>query len=158
MKNRWKPKPAYHFTLEEPNPQTGVSVFFEESYRLVTMGKLLEKFYHHNHWDTFPSPPISTKLVNDRDIKNPEKEDGWWLMYYGGFHVLVEQHYNSHFGPHVAKLRYKSSAVPRIYWIATLQLPCFFFNEETILANIFVAIRDRKFYQNPAESDKQVVL
>jgi len=122
---------------------------------MITMGALYAKFYHHNHWDTLPSPPITSDLKITKSLAQFE-EDGWWIIYYGGFHVLIEKHYQSVMGPHIAKLRYKSQQTKRIFWIATLQVECFYFSEEEILTYMFTAIRKRWFYLNPDDTEKQI--
>lgn len=79
-------------------------------------------------------------------------------MYYGRFHVLVEKHWQNTCGPHIAKLRYKAYQAPRIHWIATMQIECFFFKEEDIVTSVYMGIRDKRFFLNPNEAQKLVVL
>lgn len=116
------------------------------------MGALFHKFYHHNFWDILPSQPISCEL----EMNPLVKEVGWWVVYYGGFHVLVEKHFQLATGPHIAMLRYTSQQMKRAVWIATLQMECFFFSEEKIKEYMFIAIKNKSFYLNPNEAHKQI--
>lgn len=128
------------------NEETGIYLFTEPSMPLMTYEQLLAKFYVANH----ELRPISFKLVND-GYGDFEQKD-WYAIMYRSWHARIMEGEEKP-GPHSCQLWFKSSQMKKAFWIATVQLMFFFYNEEEAIESLLTAIREKEFYLSPKEKD-----
>jgi hypothetical protein len=154
-RSRWPNKPIFRKTALDGPDHNGFEAVIEENYPVVFLGDLLAKFYQHNYYEYAPVQPIAVHMEAG---ETEGREEGWWFVYYHRFLIHIEQHYSSKWGPHIARLLYKSEYAPRIHWIATLQIQAFFFSEEELSLHLFSAIRHRRFFIAPFDAKRIVIL
>lgn len=123
---------------------------------VVTCGMLLQQFRQEWRWWLNP-------LVWAR---NPEKEgspiygqfDVIFCGYPKGFYITIERYPGESFGPHAARLYYRSWQVTtEIAWIGICQLSAFWHSDERLLKELNHTIRNRQMYQSK-ETERTIVL
>ena len=134
-----------HFDVD-----TGIVLYMEPT-RLWPLGELIQKFYQINDGLN----PIVFKLVSDESESIPEKD--WYAVMYGGWHIRIVRGRATD-GPHSCQLWYKSMSMKKNFWIATLQLMAFYFNEEEMLTALLTAIANKEFYMTDTDRDKLITI
>lgn len=98
--------------------------------------------------------------------RNPEKEglplfgdfDVILCGYPHGFFIQIDRYPGESFGPHAARLFYRSWQVTtEIAWVAVCQLSAFWHSDERLLKELNHAIRNKQLYQS-RETANTVVL
>lgn len=130
---------------------TGVYLYFEDTMvgQQIFLEDLLDKFYRIN----YEQPPLVVQLMDGHEAI-PEKV--WYLVMRGNFYVEVIKGRN-HEGPHQVKLWFKSFTTKQAFWIATLQLMAFYFNEKEIKDGILRAIFENEFFMLPSNRKRAIV-
>jgi len=114
----------------------------------VTNGAmLLRKF--RREWRWWRTPMVWAR--------NPEKErmpvfggfDVIFIGYSKGFFITIERYPGESFGPHAARLYYRSWQVEtEIAWVGICQLSAFWHSDERLLKELNHEIRNRHFFQS----------
>lgn len=138
-----------HFTaIPVSNPdENGWIIQLESVTNLISREDSLKRYYLHN---TDIERPIACHLETDGVLR----EKGWWLVMYRSYFVFVEKF--SMFGPHRAKLFYRSEQLQHSFWIATLQIECFFESQEPLTLQVLTATNKQQWYQHPKEKLKPI--
>lgn len=124
---------------------------------VITLARLLQEF--RQHWRWFQKPIVFAR--------NPEKEGKFFFgeftdmiicVYPRGFHITIERYGREIYGPHAARLFYRSSQdKTEVAWVAICQLNVFWHSDERVLAALNSEIKNRRLWQSP-ETSRQVVL
>lgn len=129
------------------NEETGFYLYMEPApTRLWPMGDLLNRFYEINE----DLNPIAFKLVEDLAQSISGKD--WYAVFYASWHVRIVEG-RSKSGPHQTQLWFKSQSMRKNFWIATLQLEAFYYNEQEMLAALLEAVKTRAFYISDTDRD-----
>lgn len=104
----------------------------------TTAQELLQRFYRHN-------------LGIERPLGACLKEEGWWIVFYRSYLAIVDKISNTSFGPHRAKLFYRSEQHSEACWIATLQIENTFFESESLPLSVLAATNRQLWYQTEKE-------
>lgn len=123
---------------------TGLYLYVEPTMPLITYGQLLDKFYVANEGLS----PITFQMVDDGGSAITQKD--WYAIMYRGWHLRIFEGEEKP-GPHSGRLWFKSSTMKRAFWIATVQLMFFYYNEEEALAAILTAVREKEFFLSEKE-------
>jgi hypothetical protein len=115
----------------------------------IFLEDLLSKFYRIN-WD---QPPLVLQLI---DHTTPFPEKVWYAVMRGNFYIEVIKGRN-HEGPHQVKLWFKSFTTKQTFWIATLQLMAFYFNENEIKEALLKATAEGEFFMLPSNRRRAIV-
>ena len=115
----------------------------------IFLEDLLNKYYKIN-WD---QPPLVLQLM-DNVTSLPEKV--WYVVMRGNFYIEVIKGRN-HEGPHQVKLWFKSFTTHKAFWIATLQLMAFYYNENEIKEGILRATAEGEFFMLPSNRRRSIV-
>lgn len=131
---------------------SGVYLYWEDSMadRQIFLEDLLNKYYKIN-WE---QPPLVIQLMDDSHGGLPEKV--WYCIMRGNFYVEVIKGRNID-GPHQVKLWFKSFTTKQTFWIATLQLMAFFFNETEVKDGILRATAEGEFFMLPNNRKKAII-
>jgi hypothetical protein len=132
------------------NEETGIVIRMEPD-RLWPLGELLQKFYSINEG----LKPIAFKLVED-DAQSI-KEKIWYAVMYAGWHIRIEQGSETG-GPHQCQLWYKSMSMRKNFWVATVQLMAFYFNEDEMCVALLLAIDNKEFFMTDEDRDKCITI
>lgn len=130
------------------NPDTGIVLYMENTQqRLWTWSELLHRFYEMNH----DLMPIAFALVADGAQSWAEKD--WYAILYGRWHIRIVKGSETE-GPHQCQLWLKSESMNQAFWIASLQLMGFFYNEEEMKTNLMEEIKQKNFFMTDEERDR----
>lgn len=114
---------------------------------VITLAQLLPKFRREWRWW---KTPITF-------ARNPEKEgslifglqDIIIAIYPKGFYITVERYHREIYGPHAARLFYRSYQVPEeIAWVAICQINQYWYSDERMLAALNHEIRNKKLWHS----------
>lgn len=126
--------------------------------QMVTLAELVEKFYTIHLASSVHDErlnPISFRLMDDRSSAYAEKM--WVAVFYGGFHVTIFRHQRTE-GPHTAQLWFRSHTPPHDqWWVATLQVMAFFFNEDQVKQELMECIQRKEWYVSTNEGKKAII-
>jgi hypothetical protein len=125
--------------------------------QMITLGDLVEKFYRiHLPTDTHDERlnPIAFRLIDENRESISDK--AWYGVFYGGFYVYIARAHKLH-GPHVAQLWFKSFTTKLAWWVATLQLVAFYFNENEMREALMSCIERKEWYVSSNEAKKAIV-
>lgn len=129
--------------------------------KVATLQQLLQKFY--NEFD--PSEPETHNPLGV--VRNPTDKEG--KKFYGesetivaayrrGFFVTIECLYREHYGPHRARLLYRSWQTGDLIWVAILQIEEFFFSDEKMLSALTRGIQESTFFQSQKTASTIIIL
>ena len=134
------------------NEDTGIYLYMETApEHLFALGDLFYKFYLRNEG----LQPITFQLVKDNS-QAIEQQD-WYAVMYGGWHIRILEG-RSRSGPHQTQLWYKSHSMKKNFWVATLQLEAFFYNENEMREALLKAIAERQFFITDQDRDVLITL
>lgn len=125
---------------------TGIVLYMEPILRLWTGRELIDKFYDFNK----DLQPITFQLVTDEGHAWAEKD--WYAIMYWGWHIRIIKGSDTE-GPHQTQLWFKSTSLRKAFWIASLQLMGFFYNEEEMKTNLLLAIDQKEFFMTDEDRD-----
>jgi hypothetical protein len=111
------------------------------------MGELLAKFYRINE----EQRPLVMRLI-DEPAGLIRGEKIWQIIMRGNFYIVIEANKESH-GPHPTQLWFQSFGDKKNYWLASMQVMAFFFNEEEVRQAIMTGVATKEFYMLPANVD-----
>lgn len=131
------------------NPDTGIQLIMEDNAPALAFGELLMKFYRANEGLN----PIMFQLIEEPNAAIAQKD--WYAIFYRAWHIRIVQG-SSIAGPHQTQLWFKSESLKKNFWVATLQLMAFFFNEGEMRAALLAAIEAREFYMS--DKDRDIVI
>lgn len=90
-------------------------------------------------------------------VRNPEKQgmpvfgpyDVIVAVYSKGFYIVIERYGREMYGPHPARLYYRSHQMPgEIAWVAILQISAYWYSDERILDDLNAQIRNKKLWHS----------
>lgn len=111
------------------------------------MGDLLAKFYRINEGQN----PLVLRLM-DEPSNLIRGEKIWQIVMRGNFYIRIESNKETH-GPHPTQLWFQSFGEKKNYWLASMQVMAFFFNEEEIKAAIITGVDQKEFFMLPQNTD-----
>lgn len=123
---------------------------------MVTLGDLMAKFYRFNEEQS----PLVFSLQEDKSQAVREKI--YWVVMRGSFYCDIEKGRDIE-GPHCCRLWYKTfykdptSGLGTNYWLASLQLMGFYFNEEQMKVAFLAAVAAQEFFMLPENVDIGIV-
>lgn len=115
--------------------------------QMITMGDLLARFYRINEGQR----PLVMMLI-DEPSKLIRGEKIWQIIMRGNFYILIESNKETH-GPHPARLWFQSFGDRKNYWLASMQVMAFFFNEEEVRQGIMTGVDTKEFFMLPQNAD-----
>lgn len=119
--------------------------------QMIYLGDLLGKFYRINEGQN----PLVFTLMDDKAQAIPEKV--WYAVMRGNFYIEIIINTRSTPGPHQTKLWFKSFTTKETFWIASLQLEAFYYNETEMQEALIKAIEAREFFMTEKEREKAIV-
>lgn len=123
---------------------------------MVTLGDLLAKFYRFNE----EQPPLAFRLKEDESQAIREKV--YLVAMRGNFFIDIEKGSDTE-GPHRCRLWFKTfskdpvTKISTNYWLASLQLMGFYFNEEQMKEALLTAIAAQEFFMLPENVEIGIV-
>lgn len=131
------------------NEDTGYFLTLE--YNMRTYKQMLEGFYRAN---CDVEKPIAFQLTEDGASSITVKD--WYAVMYRGWHIRIVKGRETP-GPHQCQLWYKSGTAKKNYWVASLQLMGFYYNEDEMRDNLMAAIKEQEFYMTPKEEKQEII-
>lgn len=125
----------------------------------ITIKELVEKFYRiilpeKGIKRSEVVKPVLFKLMEDAYSSLPEKY--WFCIFRGNFFINIYAHDGKH-GPHTAQLWFKSFTTKKAFWIATLQIVAFFFNEEQMLTELLKCIEQKEWFYPESDANRSII-
>lgn len=81
------------------------------------------------------------------------------IAYRQNFYIVIEKQYHEMFGPHPARLFYRSYQLEdEICWVAIAQLNFMWYSDEKLLIAVREAIQAEEFYQSERTGETIVIL
>lgn len=130
--------------------------FLPKDLEVTTTAALLRKF--RQEWRWWKNPIMF--------VRNPEKEgklifgihDVIVALYPKGFYIIIERYHREIYGPHAARLFYRSYQVStEVAWVAIHQLEAYWYSDERMLKVLNHAAKNRKFWHSPATASTIVL-
>jgi hypothetical protein len=120
--------------------------------QMKTMGELLAKCYKINEGQR----PLVMRLI-DEPSNLIRGEKIWQVILRGNYYCIIESNQSTG-GPHPCKLWFQTFGDKKNYWLASMQIMAFFFNEEHIRQAIMDGIDKREFFMLPANEEVPIVV
>lgn len=127
--------------------------------RVSTVGKLFARFMDEWAYDSSPLLMTMPDTTRGYVLRNPENK--WGQRYFDAntdwsviafrqrFHITIERQYREVFGPHPARIMYRSWQLEgELIWVAIAQLNFMWHSDERLLASLQEALKAGEFYQS----------
>lgn len=115
--------------------------------RVCSLAQLLEKFYDEWQWDRKflgwhrdDGKTKTEQMMSPNRIIVPCRKS---------FYIEIEQRYNEVFGPHNARLLYRSWQVEGdVLWVGIVQVNCMWTSDDRMKTEITAQVNRKAFYQS----------
>ena len=111
----------------------------------ITLGRLLAKFYENLSYDPEPLKWVRDPLTPEG---NPYYGDAVIVVLYPrNFYIVIEKQFGELYGPHAARLFYRSYTTKEIFWIAIVQITEMFHSDERLKLSLASELAAKNLYQ-----------
>lgn len=137
--------------------------------RVTSLQTLLATFTEDWKYDYHPILLRQPDGTNGYLIRDPADKNGepyydpltnWiYLQYRRGFYITIERQYREIFGPHPARLFYRSWQQPgEIIWVGICQVSAMWHSDERMFKGLQESVNEGGFYQSPKTAETIIVL
>lgn len=125
--------------------------------KVTSLQLLLAKFRVEWKWRRGKPLAIARDPVNSEGKGFYDPLTNWIVMpYTGQFYFVIERKLRDLYGPHAARLYYKSYQIEQTWWVAICQLQALWHSDIKMLAALQDAVRGDELYQS--EETQQTIV
>lgn len=138
-----------HWSLELTDP------------RYASLQQLLEKFMEEWSWGKKPLGWVQNPETKDGQPYFADGTNNDYIVapYRKNFYIVIERSLGEIFGPHIARLMYRSWQVSgEISWVAVCQIEAMWHSDERMLKALTTAIDSGELYQSLKTAETIVLL